>query len=132
MLQTYKSISPQFTYIFLLCHFQSEFFLPSQICCQLCVPSPQFPDNRKVCRRGKALQHNGAKYFMKYHYSLHCKCLQGFTGTLQGFSAISAGKSLQFLQSVNIVGKTLVSLQTLAHLILYLPPVYTPQSETRN
>ena len=25
---------------------------------------------------------------------LHCKCLQGFTGTLQGFSAISAGKTL--------------------------------------
>ena len=33
------------------------------------------------------------------HFSLvstyvHCKCLQGFTGTLQGFSAISAGKIL--------------------------------------
>ena len=26
--------------------------------------------------------------------NMHCKCLQGFTGTLRGFSAISAGKTL--------------------------------------
>ena len=29
---------------------------------------------------------------------VHCKCLQGFTGTLRGFSAISAGKNLEYLQ----------------------------------
>ena len=30
----------------------------------------------------------------KYSKSLHCKCLQGFTGWLRVFSAISAGKTL--------------------------------------
>ena len=36
----------------------------------------------------------GFFYCSKQWLELHCKRLQGFTGTLRGFSAISAGKTL--------------------------------------
>ena len=35
-----------------------------------------------------------SKQFSENIIYIHCKCLQGFTGTMRGFSAISVGKIL--------------------------------------